>query len=320
MVEQERLLAVFDDVEERLLSVFHDAERALREVEEAEALLTPVPMAPPARQDGSSRHPSAVSDPLTMTMLQSLVEPERRVLGPNRWRRTWAERRRARRSEKMMLSAALGVTAVLITGAFAFMKLEGSVSSSRQAADRHWLAAVEAREAQIAEETAEAVATANLALTQPRWTDLLSFIKDGRRLLNEIRDHYSEWSYAPFHQPDIGVVGVEEDAAGVHRVTLRVDGSKPWASTIVMQRVHGVFKLDWASFEGRFDSQLAGRPSQSSVASSSTDPPLLGKGLERTQPHGPFLGNLPQLSLEQDYGTWWSRGSQPYLGMTEMEE
>ena len=108
-------------------------------------------------------------------------------------------------------------------------------------------------QALITEDEREALATAKLALTQPRWTGFLSFVKDGRQLLPKIRDHYASWSYAPFSEPDLRVIDRVEDENGLASVHLRVDGSRDWASTIVMRKVDGTFKLDWEAFQRRFE-------------------------------------------------------------------
>jgi hypothetical protein len=208
----------------------------------------PVPIGPSVMQ---STTPLIEPLPLTMTALQQLAAADSPMMDD--LERTWVERRRIRRSESVMLNAALYVSAVFIIGAFAFVQLEDSVATNREAADREWVAAMNERQDIIAQDERKALATARLALTLPRWTEFLSYIKDGRNLLPKIRDHYASWSYAPFSDPDLRVIDRVEDAAGLASVHLRVDGSTDWASTIVMRKVNGTFKLDWDAFQRRFE-------------------------------------------------------------------
>ena len=287
-----------------------DGMEAKSEAMSGPARLTPVPMTPP---EGPSAPFVAEHSPLTMTALQQLVAADGRVGDLEQRERSWIERRRTRRSERLLLNAALMVTGVLISGAFAFVKLEDSVASSRHQADRQWLMARNEHRAAIEAENREALAAAARALTQPKWTDLLSHVKDGRRLLSEIRDHFSEWSYAPFHDPELAVLGREEDDAGVLRVLVRVDGSKEWASTIVMQKVDGVFKLDWPSFQRRFDRaghvlEQGSRMANRSVGGNFDFGYLLKGG-------DAYLGTFPTLSLDQALPAM-NLGETAYLGMT----
>ncbi len=270
------LLAVFADRPDLDLGVDRDDERALLSVFEetgAEILSSGAPETvchgPVARP---LHPPSSVSprrhvdpDPLSMTALQQLVSRDRRLTGLDQWESRWMARRRVRHSESAMLKVAFYVSVALVTGAVAFVKIEDSTMSSARAADLQWRAAMEAREVEVEKETQAALATATLALTQPTWMDLLSFIKDSRRFLPEIRDHYSRWSYAPFHEPRLEVIDRVIDERGLAGVHLRVDGLQPWASRIVMEKVGGVFKIDWHSFEGRFDSDESLRESRGSV-------------------------------------------------------
>lgn len=246
--EQEAFLAFFYDEKSR------DAPDAGMATKPARLAPTPVTMRPPTRVESfTARSVPDESWPMTMTVLQQLAAMDGKTSGTGGLERKWLNRRHVRQAERVMINAALSVAAVFITGAFAFVRLEGSVSSSREEAERQWLAARQERQAFIAEETEHALAVAEKALTQPKWTDLLSYIKDGRRLLPEIRDHYAEWSYMPFHDPDLRPIKVVENERGLARLFLRLDPATPWASTIVMEKVGGDFKLDWPSFQGRFE-------------------------------------------------------------------
>ncbi len=213
--------------------------------------LPPVPLSRRRRKQG----PEAETSPLSMTALQSLAELD--TSRTSRFRmgaleNRWLERRRHRRAERVMLNAAIYVASALIIGAFVFVQLEDSMASNREAAERKIGAAQAERQQQLQRDERTALSTARLALTQPRWTDLLSYIHQGRQLLPMVRDHYTLWSYAPFHDPELRVVDREITRGRLERVHVRLEGSKPWASTIIMQRDGNAFKLDWHSFQDRF--------------------------------------------------------------------
>ncbi len=300
-----------------LLSYFAETtENPWPEKRREETELIPVPMTPPGERPVVND--VVEPDPLSMTALQQLVAADGRVGDWDHLERTWLKRRRVRRSERLLLNAALSVTAVLISGAFAFVKLEDSVASSRHEANLQWLMARNERRAAIEAENRVVLETASHALTQPKWTGLLSHVKDGRRLLSEIRDHFSKWSYAPFHDPELGIVKREEDNHGGVRVSVRVDGSKPWASTIVMQKVDGVFKLDWPSFQKRFDQgdgrlltqerELANNRPLKESGDAAAPRPIIGGDA--------YFSTAPSLTLDQDLSNL-RRSGIAYLGATD---
>lgn len=230
--------------EAALLAFFHDPPQSQQP-------LTPSPMVPPS--PGLEKPTLEENlDPLSMTALQHWAEESDGLDGFDALERTWQDRRRFRRIERVMLSAALYVAATLITGAFAFVQLEDSIAATRDAADLEWQTNLTERQAQIDLEEREALATARQALTQSQWTGLLTFIKNSRQHLPRIRDHYREWSYTPFQDPDLRIVDREESSAGLHRVRVSVDGKQSKSNSILLEKVNGRFQLDWESFEDRF--------------------------------------------------------------------
>lgn len=202
-----------------------------------------------------------VEDPLCMTALQKWASTNHGLAGIDELERTWQERRRFRRSERIILNAALYVAATLIVGAFAFVQLEDSIASSRHEADRVWQMNLAERQTQLEREEREALATARQALTQSNWTGLLAFVKDSRQHLPKIRDHYRDWSYAPFHDPELQVLDRQETPRGLSSVRIGIDQTKNWSSAILLEKVNGKFKLNWNSFEDRFkDNSAKQRP------------------------------------------------------------
>lgn len=232
-------------------------------IREQEALLAhfaggPVPLPSPMRPGPASQLPIVAEAPLCMTSLQQWASINHRLDGIDELERTWLERRRFRRTERVMLNAALYIAATLIVGAFAFVQLEDTIASSRNAADRVWQTNLAEQQANLEREEREALAAARQALTQPHWTGLLTFVKDSRQYLPKIRDHYRDWSYAPFHEPQLQVLDCEETHDGLSRVRVAVNPTKAWSSTILLEKVNGRFKLNWDSFEGRFNDPATG--------------------------------------------------------------
>ena len=224
-------------------------------IHEQEALLahfTKGPLSAPMRSAPAGPAPVAIEDPLCMAALQQWASTNHGLDGIDELERTWLERRRFRRTERVMLNAALYIAATLIVGAFAFVQLEDTMASSRDAAYRVWQSNRAERQATIEREEREALATARQALTQSDWTGLLAFVKDSRQHLPKIRDHYRDWSYAPFHEPDLQVLDREETPTGLSRVRVSVNHTKAWSSAILLEKVNDRFKLNWDSFEDRF--------------------------------------------------------------------
>ncbi len=231
---------------------------SIREQEQLLAYFNDGPTPAPIRPGPPKPRPVVAEDPLCMTSLQRWASLSHGLEGIDDLERTWLERRRFRRTERLMLNAALYIAATLIVGAFAFVQLEDTIASSRHAADRVWQSNLAERQAILEKEERKALATARQALTQTDWTGLLTFVKDGRQHLPKIRDHYRDWSYAPFHDPELLVLDREESPHGLSRVRVAVNHSTAWSSAILLEKVNGRFKLNWDSFEDRFNDPIAG--------------------------------------------------------------
>ena len=127
-------------------------EPSLHEQEALLADFTKGPLSAPMRPEPAGPVPVAIEDPLCMTALQQWASTNHGLDGIDELERTWLERRRFRHTELVMLNAALYIAATLIVGAFAFVQLEDTMASSRDAADRVWQSNLAERQATIERE------------------------------------------------------------------------------------------------------------------------------------------------------------------------
>ena len=217
------------------------------------AQLVPVAMTPPLLVHGVPIQ-DASADALTMTALQQWAASSTSRHDADDLERTWFERRRSRRSERIMLNAALYVSAALIIGAFAFLQLEDAIATHRAAVDLDWQASKAEHQAQVQRDEREALAITRTALSQSHWTGLLPYLKDARQHLAQVRDHYIQEDSVSAQQLDLKIVATYEGTLGLDRLRIHVDVSRAWKSSITLVKVEGTFKLDWESFQESFES------------------------------------------------------------------
>lgn len=198
---------------------------------------------------------------------------------------------RQRGGERFLLTVALHIGAALFIGAFVFIQLENSIASSRQAADAQEIELTSHQKAREMYERERALYTAQQALTQPTWTELLPYICESRRLLPEIRDYYERWPYAPFTNPDLSFVKRHEDESGC-TIHLRLDAGKPWSRLVIMEKEGDAFKLDWEAFRLSHSSNL--REAYGLLE----DPVLTDRIEENEKKAAPYFGRITEAASQ----------------------
>jgi hypothetical protein len=151
-----------------------------------------------------------------------------------------------------MLSAACYVALILIMGAVIFIQLEESAASERHAADQRDAESQARWLEQIERDQKQALFAARDALSQLSWMEFLPHIKDCRRLLAQIRDHFDRCPHKPFLQPYLEVVTHEVAEGSEVQVHLELKTSEGWKA-IVMSKVADSFKFDWGVEPSDFD-------------------------------------------------------------------
>ena len=224
--EQASLLSFFDDTEEDDVPAYED-----------ESAVFPEPV-----------YPEPIA-PRTINRLADRISPEEvEARNLNKLEDSWVRGKRSNKSDRVFLGAALYIACALFVGAFVFIQLEDSVASGRQEQERHEAFLTESQTQAESRDLDLAMLAAEEALTQPDWTGLLSYVKDGRSLASTIRDHYDRWPYAAYSDPDFTFIKRVADGPSVF-IHFRVDAGKPWSRRVIMEKVDGQFKLDWEAYQ-----------------------------------------------------------------------